>query len=59
MKALERYLRYRKHIDTIEKRVVELRNKVCKQALLYGNVDEVTRELYFKYNQYLQYINPN
>lgn len=35
---------------------MHLRNKICKQAVLYGDVDNVTRQLYKKYNNYLKII---
>ena len=55
---LIKYLRYRKHVYYVEARVVELRNNICKQACKYGNVDNLTRELYLKYNRYLLILNP-
>jgi len=53
---LKEYLRYRKHIDYVQNRTLELRSKICKQACLYGNVDQHTRKLYLKYNRYLQLL---
>ena len=53
---LKEYLRYRKHIDYVQNRTLELRSKICKQACLYGNVDQLTRKLYLKYNRYLQLL---
>ncbi len=50
---LKQYLKYKKHISYVESRVVELRGRICKQAVMYGNVDKVTRELFAKYNKYL------
>ncbi len=55
---LQRYLKYKKHVYLIELHVVELRNKLCRQACKYGNVNKVTRELYLKYNRYLHLLNP-
>ena len=43
-KRLERY---------ITVRIVELRNKICKEACKYGVVDDVTRQLYTKYKNKL------
>ena len=43
-KRLERY---------IARRIIELRNEICKQACKYGVVDEVTRQLYTKYKNKL------
>jgi len=51
---LIKYLRYKKHVSAIETRLMHLRNKICKQAVLYGDVDQVTREQYLKYNNYLK-----
>ena len=50
---LKQYLKYKKHISYVEARVVELRGRICKQAVMYGNVDKTTRELFAKYNKYL------
>ena len=55
---LIKYLRYKKHVYYVENRVVKLRGEICKQACKYGNVDEVTRKLYLKYNRYLQLLKP-
>jgi hypothetical protein len=55
---LIKYLRYRNHVYYVEAHVVELRNTICKQACKYGNVDNITRELYLKYNRYLLLLNP-
>ncbi len=43
-KRLERY---------ITKRIMQLRNEICKQACKYGVVDETTRQLYTKYKNKL------
>jgi len=53
---LVKYLKYKKHIQHVETRCMHLRNKICKQAVLYGDVDNVTRQLYKKYNNYLKII---
>ena len=50
---LKEYLKWKKHISYVESRVVELRGRICKQAVMYGNVDKTTRELFLKYNRYL------
>ena len=55
---LIKYLRYRNHVYYVEAHVVSLRNKLCKQACAYGHVDNMTRELYLKYNRYLLLLNP-
>ena len=47
-KRLERY---------ITARIVELRNKICKQACKYGSVDDTTRRLYTKYKNKLNELN--
>jgi hypothetical protein len=50
---LQDYLRRKRHILYVEKRVVELRGDICQQAVLYGTVDAKTRDFYLKYNGYL------
>ena len=50
---LKQYLRYKKHYNYVESRVVELRNKICQDAILYGTIGTITRRLYLKYNNYL------
>ena len=50
---LKQYLRYKKHYNYVESRVVELRNKICKDATVYGTIGTRTRDLYLKYNDYL------
>jgi len=50
---LKQYLRYIKHYNYVEKRVVELRSKICQDAILYGTIGTITRRLYLKYNKYL------
>jgi len=47
-------MRLKKHILYVEKRVLELRGEICKQAILYGNVDQDVRQLFLKYNAYLR-----
>lgn len=53
------YLRKKRHVLYVEKRVVELRGEICQQAVLYGTVDISIRELYLKYNEYLVFLNSN
>ena len=53
---LKEYLRYKKHIAYVEKQTLELRNSICRQAVLYGNVDKITRTLFLKYNEYLKQL---
>jgi hypothetical protein len=55
---LKEYLKYKKHILYVESRVVELRSEICRQALMYGNVDKTTRKLFLKYNEYLLLLRP-
>ena len=55
---LQKYLKYKKHVYHIELRVVELRNQLCRQACINGDINKVTRELYLKYNRYLHLLNP-
>ncbi len=50
---LKQYLRYKKHIAFVEQRTVALRSKICTHACLYGTVDQITRDLYLKYNDRL------
>ena len=50
---LIKYLRYKKHVSYVETRLMHLRNNICKQAVLYGDVDNTTRTNYLKYNKYL------
>jgi len=47
------YLRYKKHVSYVESFVLAIRNKLCRDACTYGNVDKHTRYLYLKYNNYL------
>ena len=55
---LREYLRYKRHVSYVESRVVELRNSICRQAVMYGTVDNVTRDLFLKYNEYLKLLRP-
>ena len=50
---LQDYLRRKRHVLYVEKRVLELRSSICQQAVLYGSVDTKTRDFYLKYNDYL------
>ena len=50
---LIKYLRYKKHVSYVETRLMQLRNNICKQAVLYGDVDDIIRKQYLKYNKYL------
>jgi len=56
---LKEYLRKKRHVLYVEKRVVELRGEICQQAVLYGTVDISIRELYLKYNKYLVELTHN
>ena len=56
---LKQYLKYKRHIALVESRVVELRASICKQAVLYGTVDNLTRDLFLKYNNYLKLLRPD
>ena len=51
---LIKYLKYKKHYNYVEKRVVELRNKICNDAAMHGTIGVTTRKLYLKYNEYLR-----
>ena len=55
---LREYLRYKRHVSYVESRVVELRSSICRQAVMYGTVDNVTRDLFLKYNEYLKLLRP-
>ena len=54
---LKKYLKYKKHYAYVETRVVQLRNKICRDATLYGTIGTTTRKLYLKYNNYLIKLN--
>ena len=56
---LREYLRYKRHVSYVESRVVELRNQICQQAVMYGSVDNLTRDLFLKYNEYLKLLRPD
>ena len=56
---LIKYLKFKKHMGYVETRCMSLRNSICRQACKYGNVDEVTRKLYLKYNDYLKILRPD
>lgn len=43
----------------VEKRTLDLRNQICRQAVAFGNVDKTTRELFLKYNDYLKTLYSN
>jgi len=47
------YIRKIQHIKYVEKSVVEQRNKVISSSLMFGKVNPLDRELFFKYNDYL------
>ena len=50
---LIKYIKYKKHVSYVETRLMHLRNNICKQAVLYGDVDDIVRKQYLKYNNYL------
>ncbi len=56
---LKEYLKYKKHIAYVENRVLEVRQSICKQAIIYGVVNETHRELYLKYTDYLKTFDPD
>lgn len=47
------YLRRRKHRYYLEESVLEMRQKICKQACLTGEVNITDRHLFLKYNNRL------
>ena len=53
---LKEYLRYVKHKQYVESRVVELRSKITMEAIEFGCADKQTRILFLKYNEYLKKI---
>ena len=57
MSRIGKYLRTRKHIDYVEKQVLELRAKICKQAIECGCADVFDRKMFLKYNAYLKELN--
>ncbi len=56
---LQTYLKYKRHVQFVQERTLELRSKICSQACLYGTVDEITRTLYLKYNNKLIKLRDN
>ena len=54
MSRVVKYLRLRLHISYVEQRVVELRAKICSQAIEYGCADTYDRKMFLKYNNYLK-----
>lgn len=57
MRKLGGYIRKLRHKRYVEDMVTMMRGRVCKQAVLYGNVDKTTRALFLKYNEYLKKLN--
>lgn len=51
---LGEYFRKKRHRDYLEKSVIEMRSKICKQACLTGEVDMITRNLFLRYNRKLR-----
>ncbi len=58
MEEIRKYIKYREHVKYVELRCNELRNNICRQATVYGTVDQTNRKLYIKYNQYLRILKP-
>ena len=54
MSKLGKYLRMKKHRLYLEKSVIEMRSKICRQACLTGTVDMNDRHLFLKYNNRLK-----
>lgn len=54
MGKIGKYLRKKKHRSYLEKSVIEMRSKICRQACLIGNVDLNDRHLFLKYNNRLK-----
>lgn len=54
MKNFRQYLRKQKHKSYVESRVVQLRSQITMEAIENGCVDENTRQLFLKYNEYLK-----
>tara|TARA_R100001440_G_scaffold60417_2_gene80260 strand:- start:659 stop:859 length:201 start_codon:yes stop_codon:yes gene_type:complete len=50
----KKYNRCLLHKRYVEKRVTDLRNEICRDAILYGKVDSLKRELLLKYNHKLK-----
>jgi len=57
MKDIKMYYKKKRLERYITARIVELRNKICKQACKYGSVDDTTRRLYTKYKNKLNELN--
>jgi len=57
MKELKMYYKKKRLERYITKRIMQLRNEICKQACKYGVVDETTRQLYAKYKNKLNELN--
>ena len=47
---INQHFRKQRHASYLLSRIVDLRNQICRQACMYGTVDELTRILYLKYN---------
>ena len=54
MKYFKKYNRCLIHKRYVEKRVTDLRNEICRDAIIYGKVDPFKRELLLKYNHKLK-----
>tara|TARA_R100001443_G_scaffold18806_6_gene30042 strand:+ start:8169 stop:8333 length:165 start_codon:yes stop_codon:yes gene_type:complete len=54
MTFFKKYNRCILHKRYVETRVNDLRNEICKDAILYGKVDPLKRELLLKYNHKLK-----
>ena len=50
------YLRRQRHIHYVESYVIQLRTRLCSQAIMYRNVDRNIRDLFLKYNEYLRQL---
>ena len=57
MRKIGGYIRKSKHKRYVEEMVIVMRDRVCKQAVMYGSSDVNTRKLYLKYNEYLNKLN--
>tara|TARA_R110000822_G_scaffold91421_3_gene210750 strand:+ start:3736 stop:3927 length:192 start_codon:yes stop_codon:yes gene_type:complete len=47
------YIRRQQHIKYVEQCAVEQRSKIINTALMFGMVNNIDRELFLKYNDYL------
>ncbi len=47
------YIRKQQHYKYVESCAVEQRSKIIKSALMFGKVNNVDRELFLKYSDYL------